>query len=44
MKIKEHKDRILFGLLLVVSSIFFYCLHFVFFRDAHHIFIYLDLK
>ena len=41
MKIKEQKHRILLGLLLILLSIIFYCLHFAVFRDAHHIFIYL---
>jgi hypothetical protein len=34
-------QRFLFGLLLVLLSVFFYALHFVIFRDMHHIFIYL---
>lgn len=41
---KSHKSqtqRILFGVLLVLLSVFFYALHYVIFRDAHHIFIYL---
>lgn len=29
--------RILFGVLLVLLSVFFYVVHFVVFRDAHHI-------
>jgi hypothetical protein len=33
--------RVLFGLLLVLLSVFVYALHYVVFRDAHHIFIYL---
>jgi len=33
--------RVLLGLLLVLLSVFFYSLHYVIFRDAHHIFIYL---
>jgi len=33
--------QILFGLLLVFLSVLFYLIHFAFFRDAHHIFIYL---
>ena len=41
MKNKEQKHRILFGLLLILLSVFFYCLHFAIFRDPHHIFIYL---
>ncbi|HUT29646.1 MAG TPA: hypothetical protein VMX13_07635 [Sedimentisphaerales bacterium] len=34
-------QRILFGVFLVLLSVFFYSLHFAIFRDAHHIFIYL---
>ena len=34
-------QRVLLGLLLIVLSVFFYALHFVIFRDSHHIFIYL---
>jgi len=30
-------QRILFGVLLVLLSVFFYAAHFVIFRDAHHI-------
>lgn len=41
MKIRPFYQRVLFGLLLVVLSVVFYVLHFIFFRDAHHIFIYL---
>ena len=41
MKTKKQKQRVLFGFLLVVLSVFFYLLHFAVFRDAHHIFIYL---
>jgi len=41
MKARPLYQRILFGLLLVVLSGVFYILHFVIFRDAHHIFIYL---
>jgi len=33
--------RVLFGIFLVLLSIFFYAVHFAVFRDAHHIFIYL---
>jgi hypothetical protein len=33
--------RVLFGILLILLSIFFYAVHFAVFRDAHHIFIYL---
>jgi len=38
---KRLKWQILLGLSLIVLSILFYILHYVFFRDAHHIFIYL---
>jgi len=41
MKARPLYPRMLFGLLLVVLSGAFYVLHFVIFRDAHHIFIYL---
>lgn len=33
--------RVLWGVLLVLLSVFFYALHYAIFRDAHHIFIYL---
>ena len=33
--------RIVFGILLILLSVFFYAIHFALFRDAHHIFIYL---
>lgn len=36
-----RSQRVLLGLLLVLLSVFFYSLHYVIFRDAHHIFIYL---
>ena len=36
-----RSQRVLLGLLLVLLSVFFYSLHYVVFRDAHHIFIYL---
>ena len=39
---KTHlTQRVLFGALLILLSVCFYVLHFVIFRDAHHIFIYL---
>ena len=41
MKHGSYCRRILFGLLLVLLSVFFYVVHFAIFRDAHHIFIYL---
>lgn len=34
-------QRVLFGLLLVLLSVFFYAVHYAIFRDSHHIFIYL---
>ncbi|MBN2181368.1 MAG: hypothetical protein JW715_05605 [Sedimentisphaerales bacterium] len=34
-------QHVLFGLLLILLSVFFYALHFAIFRDKHHIFIYL---
>ena len=40
MKNSGQKQRILFGVLLVLLSVFFYAVHFVIFRDPHHIFIY----
>ena len=41
MKKSNLTQRVLLGLLLIVLSVFFYALHFVIFRDSHHIFIYL---
>ncbi len=41
MKVRPPYRRILLGLLLVFLSVVFYVLHFIIFRDAHHIFIYL---
>ena len=41
MKKSNLTQRILFGLLLILLSIFFYGIHYAIFRDAHHIFIYL---
>lgn len=38
---KHYKRQIVLGLLLVATSIFFYLLHYIIFRDAHHIFLYL---
>ena len=40
-KRQSLKPRILMGLLLALLSAFVYALHYVLFRDAHHIFIYL---
>jgi hypothetical protein len=34
-------QRVLLGLLLILLSVFFYAVHFVIFRDSHHIFIYM---
>ena len=41
MERSSRYRRIIFGILLVLLSVFFYAVHFAFFRDAHHIFIYL---
>jgi len=41
MKNSGLTQRVLFGLLLVLLSVFFYAAHYVVFKDAHHIFIYL---
>ena len=41
MKKSNRKQRIAFGALLILLSVLFYTLHFVFFKDSHHIFIYL---
>ena len=41
MKKGNVMQRILLGVLLVFLSFFFYAVHFVIFRDAHHILIYL---
>jgi hypothetical protein len=41
MKKRPLYRQILLGLLLVLLSVLFYLIHFAFFRDAHHIFIYL---
>jgi hypothetical protein len=41
MKTKPPYRRIVFGLMLIVLSAAFYVLHYIIFRDAHHIFIYL---
>ena len=39
---KTHlTQRVLFGVLLILLSVCFYAIHFLIFRDAHHIFIYL---
>ncbi|MFC1890791.1 hypothetical protein ACFLZT_00175 [Thermodesulfobacteriota bacterium] len=38
---KHLRWQLLLGLVLVVSSILFYLIHYLIFRDAHHIFIYL---
>jgi hypothetical protein len=37
---KISLQRIVFGLLLILLSVFFYSIHYMIFRDAHHIFIY----
>jgi len=41
MKNSGLTQRILLGLLLVLLSVLFYALHYLIFKDAHHIFIYL---
>lgn len=41
MKHNFLTQRVLLGILLVLLSVFFYAVHYVLFRDAHHIFIYL---
>jgi hypothetical protein len=33
--------KVLFGLLLILLSVFVYAIHYVIFRDAHHIFLYM---
>jgi hypothetical protein len=41
---KTNKDliqKIVFGLVLIMLSVFFYVVHYLIFRDAHHIFLYL---
>jgi hypothetical protein len=40
-KKKSVVNRVIFGLVLVLLSVLVYALHFVVFRDAHHIFIYM---
>jgi len=41
MKKRRVYPRILLGLLLVLLSILFYVIHYLLFKDSHHIFIYL---
>ena len=41
MKKRLTSPRILLGLLLILLSILFYVIHYLLFRDSHHIFIYL---
>lgn len=41
MKKKFPNQKVLFGVLLALLSIFFYALHFFIFRDVHYIFSYL---
>lgn len=41
MKDKHFKHNISVGILLLLLSIFFYCIHYAVFRDPHHLFIYL---
>ena len=38
---KKNYHYIFFGILLIVCSVFFYVLHYLIFRDLHHIFLYL---
>jgi hypothetical protein len=38
---KRFKNELFFGTLLITLSVLFYALHYLIFRDAHHIFIYL---
>jgi hypothetical protein len=38
---KNLIQKIVFGLFLILLSVFFYVVHYMLFRDAHHIFIYL---
>lgn len=40
-KKKYLNQRVLLGLLLILLSVFFYAVHFLIFKDSHHIFIYL---
>ena len=37
MNKSKNKQRILFGVLLILLSVFCYTVHFLIFRDAHHI-------
>ena len=41
MRKTNRTQRVLFGLLLILLSVLFYAIHYVLFRDSHHIFIYL---
>ena len=41
MRKTKLSQRVLFGLLLILLSVFFYAIHYAIFRDSHHIFIYL---
>jgi hypothetical protein len=41
MKDKHYKHNILVGILLLLLSVFFYCIHYAVFHDSHHLFIYL---
>ena len=38
---KRFKNELLLGLLFLILSVLWYTLHYVIFRDAHHIFIYM---
>jgi hypothetical protein len=41
MKDKHYRYNISVGILLLLLSVFFYCIHYALFRDSHHLFIYL---
>ncbi len=41
MNKSDKRQRVLFGILLVLLSVFCYAVHYAIFRDAHHIFLYL---
>ena len=38
---KSFNWQVLLGLILIVLSVLFYFIHYLIFRDAHHIFIFL---
>jgi hypothetical protein len=41
MKNKHHRHSILVGILLLLLSVLFYCIHYAFFHDSHHLFMFL---